>query len=150
VEDAPDEQKADDQAPADAAGAADADEAAPPKPELENVIIDGSKDPETKALFQTLLLKVKSSNYSIYDFRKLYDRTYLYKEVLDKELEFMIAEMRIKESKRKGQENDLADSEKDRIIPEYQILGHNIIFVEFDSVNEEQNYAPIRNFRYIF
>jgi hypothetical protein len=62
----------------------------------------------------------------------------------------MIAEMRIKESKRKGQENDLADSEKDRIIPEYQILGHNIIFVEFDSVNEEQNYAPIRNFRYIF
>lgn len=33
---------------------------------------------------------------------------------------------------------------------QYEILGHNIIFMEFDSVNQERNYTPIRNFRYVF
>lgn len=80
-------------------------------------------------------MKVKGSNYSIYDFRKQYDRTYLYRTVLDKELDHMLAEMRIKESKRRERELELGDHEKDRVIPEYKIIGHNIIFMEFDSVN---------------
>jgi hypothetical protein len=80
-------------------------------------------------------LKVKGSNYSIYDFRKQYNRTYLYKTVLDQELEHMIAEMRIKESKRKERELELGDHEKEKLIQPYKIIGHNIIFMEFDSVN---------------
>lgn len=46
----------------------------------------------------------------------------------------MIAEMRIKESKRKEQELEYEDK-KDHVYKEYKILGHNIIFVEYDSVN---------------
>jgi len=66
---------------------------AAPKPELENIILDSTKDAETVKLFANLLLKVKSSNYCIYDFRKNYKRTYLYKQFLEKELEHMINEM---------------------------------------------------------
>lgn len=78
-----------------------------PKPELENIILNATKDAEAIKLVSNLLRKAKSSKYCIYDFRKNYNRTYLYKQFLEHELAEMIAEMRIKESKRADARREL-------------------------------------------
>ena len=51
----------------------------------------------------------------------------------------MIHEMKILENKT-----------KDQGFKKYKIIGHNLLFIKYDSVNTEASLAKIQNYKYLF